>query len=217
MTQMTDSFATQTNAQAKTQTKNQAENMTNPTVQNNSAKGRTKYSGNDVVRLIRGLKDARLDMDRKCLSMNSVVHIAQDEIEEMLRSRRFSYDDLARIITMAGFPVTARTLKDYLAKARKDAKEGRTDHSELKQLILESAQKQENPECTNSAPFPAAEADSKDDGSAGNDDFAAPDNDWLASAISSSMDEIETAEKKKQHVQDIYAARKRRKKAKKRK
>ena len=55
--------------------------------------------------------------------MNDVVHLLQDRLDEMLNSRKCSCADLARIITMAGFPVTERTLKDYLARARKDAKE----------------------------------------------------------------------------------------------
>lgn len=199
------------------QTNSLTDNLTTPAAQDN--KGRMKYSGNEVLHLLRALNDARLDMDRKCLSMNGVVHIVQERIEEMLQSRRFSYDDLARIITSSGFPVTARTLKDYLAQARKDAKEGRTDHSELKQLILASAQKQEMQEYADAdAPCPAAEDDSHDEETVADaDDFPTPDNDWLASSVSRSMASIEAKDMKKQHIQDIYAARKRRKKARKNK
>ena len=206
MTQMTDSLAAQTDT------------LTAPVAQDNTAIGRRKYSGNEVLRIMKALNEARLDMDRKFLSMNGVVHILQERIEEMLQSRRFSYADLARIITGSGFPVTERTLKDYLAKARKDAKEGRADHSELKELILAAAQKQEEQAYADAAvPFPSADDDSHDKEAAGDGDLAAPDTDWPAPAISSSMDDNETADMKKQHIQDIYAARKRRKKARKHK
>ena len=206
MTQMTDSLAAQTDT------------LTAPVAQDNTAIGRRKYSGNEVLRIMKALNEARLDMDRKFLSMNEVVHILQDRIEEMLQSHRFSYADLARIITGSGFPVTERTLKDYLAKARKDAKEGRADHSELKEIILASAQKQEEQAYADAAvPFPSADDDSHDKEAAGDGDLAAPDTDWPAPAISSSMDDNETADMKKQHIQDIYAARKRRKKARKHK
>lgn len=217
MTQMT-SFAAQTDTQTDSQTDSQTDNLTTPAAQDN--KGRMKYSGNEVLRLLRALNEARLDMDRKCLSMNGVVHIVQERIEEMLQSRRFSYADLARLITSSGFPVTARTLKDYLAQARKDAKEGRTAHSELKKLILAAAQKQETQEYADtSVPCPATVDDSHDEESVVNadDDFATPDNDWLASSVSCAMNAIETKNMKRQHVQDIYAARKRRKKARKHK
>ncbi len=214
MTQMTDSFATQTNIL----TSNQTDILTNPVAQEIPATGRRKYSGNEVLHIMRALNEARLDMDRKFLSMNGVIHILQERIEEMLQSRKFSYADLARIITSSGFPVTERTLKDYLAKARKDAKEGRTGHSELKQLILASAQKKEEQKYADAAvPFPSADDDSFEEEAAGDDNFAAPDNDCPASTISCSVDDIETAERKKQHIQDIYAARKRRKKARKHK
>ena len=206
MTQMTDSLAAQTDT------------LTAPVAQDNTAIGRRKYSGNEVLRIMRALNEARLDMDRKFLSMNGVVHILQERIEEMLQSHRFSYADLARIITGSGFPVTERTLKDYLAKARKDAKEGRADHSELKEIILASAQKQEEQAYADAAvPFPSADDDSHDKEAAGDGDLAAPDTDRPAPAISSSMDDNETADMKKQHIQDIYAARKRRKKARKHK
>ena len=205
MTQMTDSLAAQTDT------------LTAPVAQDNPATGRRKYSGNEVLRIMKALNEARLDMDRKFLSMNGVVHILQERIEEMLQSRRFSYADLARIITGSGFPVTERTLKDYLAKARKDAKEGRADHSELKELILAAAQKQEEQAYADAAvPFPSADDDSHDK-EVGDGDLAAPDTDRPAPAISSSMDDNETADMKKQHIQDIYAARKRRKKARKHK
>ena len=204
MTQMTDSLAAQTDT------------LTAPVAQDNTAIGRRKYSGNEVLRIMRALNEARLDMDRKFLSMNGVVHILQERIEEMLQSRRFSYADLARIITGSGFPVTERTLKDYLAKARKDAKEGRADHSELKELILAAAQKQEEQAYADAAvPFPSADDDSHDK-EVGDGDLAAPDTDRPAPALSSSMDDNETADMKK-HIQDIYAARKRRKKARKHK
>ena len=204
MTQMTDSLAAQTDT------------LTAPVAQDNPATGRRKYSGNEVLRIMRALNEARLDMDRKFLSMNGVIHILQERIEEMLQSRRFSYADLARIITGSGFPVTERTLKDYLAKARKDAKEGRADHSELKELILAAAQKQEEQAYADAAvPFPSADDDSHDK-EVGDGDLAAPDTDRPAPALSSSMDDNETADMKK-HIQDIYAARKRRKKARKHK
>ena len=205
MTQMTDSLAAQTDT------------LTAPVAQDNPATGRRKYSGNEVLRIMRALNEARLDMDRKFLSMNGVIHILQERIEEMLQSRRFSYADLARIITGSGFPVTERTLKDYLAKARKEAKEGRADHSELKELILAAAQKQEEQAYADAAvPFPSADDDSHDK-EVGDGDFAAPDTDRPAPAISCPLDDTETIDMKKQHIQDIYAARKRRKKARKHK
>ena len=172
---------------------------------------RRKYSGNDVLRLRKALDEARMDMDKQCLSMNDVVHILQDRLDEMLKTRKCSCADLARIITMAGCPVTERTLKDYLAKARKDAKEGNTDYRELKEHILSQAAREECKNCANNdAPSPSS--DDASDAQDGADDFAIPGNDWLASAISSAMDSNDTMAVAKQHVQDIFAARKLRKK-----
>ena len=42
---------------------------------------RRKYSGNDVLRLRKTLDEARMDMDKQCLSMNDVVHILQDRLD----------------------------------------------------------------------------------------------------------------------------------------
>ncbi len=199
---------------ASTRKKN---NHTDTPAQDNIAKGRRKYSGNDVLRIIRALNDAKRDMDRKSLSMNEIVHILQENIEEMLKNRSFSYAELASVITLSGCPVTARTLKDYLARARKEAKEGRPNDSELKQLILAAAKKQENQEDADAAEdFTSAIDDRSNEESAGNDDVDGPGNDKQTSAACS-MDDIETAEKKRQHIQDFYAARKRRKKARKNK
>ena len=173
---------------------------------------RRRYSGNEVLRLIKVLNEAKMDMDKKWLSMNDVVHLLQDRLDEMLSTRQCSCADLARIITMAGFPVTERTLKDYLAKARKDAKEGNTDYRELKEHILGQAAREECKNCANNdAPSPSS--DDASDAQDGADDFAFPGNDWLASAISSAMDGNEAKAVAKQHVQDIYAARKLGKKA----
>lgn len=45
---------------------------------------RSRYSGNDILLLIRDLDEAKMDMDRKCLSRNNVVHLMQDKFEGML-------------------------------------------------------------------------------------------------------------------------------------
>ena len=186
---------------------------------------RRRYSGNDVLRLMKVLDNARMDMERQCLSMNDVVHLVQDKLEGMLKTRRCSCADLARIITSAGFPVTERTLKDYLARSRKDAKEG-NDYSELRQAILSQAPKEDGKSSTNATGPCLAGEDGAidntntnvDDGQDNSDEFALPGgNDWLASAISSAMDDNETKAVARQHVQDVYAARKRRKKARKHK
>ena len=174
---------------------------------------RRKYSGNDVLRLIRVLEEAKLDMDRKCLSMNDVVHLVQDKLEGMLKNHKYSCAKLARLITMAGLPVTERTLKDYLAKARKDAKEGNTDYGELKEHILSQARKEESKSSANDAATSLSSDDAPDAQNVSvardaSDDFAAPSDEKPASATTSAPDDIEEAEKKKQHVQDIYAARK---------
>ena len=179
---------------------------------------RRKYSGNDVLRLIRVLEEAKLDMDRKCLSMNDVVHLVQDKLEGMLKTHKYSCAKLARLITMAGLPVTERTLKDYLAKARKDAKEGHTHYGELKEHILSQAGKEASKNCANDAATSLSSDDAPDAQNVSvaqdaSDDFAAPSDEKPASAIPSAPADTEEDEKKKQHVQDIYAARKRRKKA----
>ncbi len=189
---------------------------------------RRKYSGNDVLRLMKVLDNARMDMERQCLSMNDVVHLVQDKLEGMLKTRKCSCADLARLITSAGFPVTERTLKDYLARSRKDAKEG-NDYSELRQAILsqapkEDGQREDGKSSANAAGSCVAGEDganantNSDDGQDASDEFALPGgNDWLASAISSAMDSNETKAVARQHVQDVCAARKRRKKARKHK
>ncbi len=174
---------------------------------------RRKYSGNDVLRLIKVLDEAKMDMDKECLSMNDVVHLVQDKLDGMLKTRRCSAADLARLVTSAGFPVTERTLKDYLARSRKDAKEGHTVYSDLKKHILSQAGQKESPNGTDdAAPFLPAEAVASD-GLNASDDFPVPGNEEPASAVSSATDGIDAKEKAKQHIQDIYAARKRRKKA----
>ncbi|MDO4840597.1 MAG: hypothetical protein Q3990_08000 [Desulfovibrionaceae bacterium] len=93
-----------------------AENHTDTPAQDNIAKGRRKYSGNYVLRTIRAIDDAQ-DMDRKSLSMNEIVHILQERIEKMRKYHRFSYAELARLITLSGIPVTAHTLKACSTKS----------------------------------------------------------------------------------------------------
>ncbi len=167
---------------------------------------RKKYSGNDVLRLMKVLDEVKMDMDKQCLSMNDVVHLVQDKLDGMLKTRRCSAADLARLVTMAGFPVTERTLKDYLARSRKDAKEGHTVYRELKEHILSQAGKENGQSCANAvAPFLPGEDDAHDSHEAQDDSEVF--------AVSSATDAVDAKEMARQHVQDVYAARKRRKKA----
>lgn len=105
-----------------------------------AASSRARYSGNDIMRLMNALKSAKLDMDDKRFSMNGVVHLVLEEIESLMQSHNCSYADIARLFSSNGCPVSERTLKDYLARARKDAREGRTGYSRTRQLIIESAE-----------------------------------------------------------------------------
>ncbi len=229
-------------------------------VQTSHAKDRRKYSGNHVLRIINALRAAKRDMERECYSMNGIVHIAQEEIEDLMQDNKCSYADIVRIFSDNESPVSERTLKDYLARARKDAREGRTGYNKVRQLILEAGGEQgskdfpkdlqeackedfrediqedfqaDSPsdshtqqDCPDAARTSAGHKgeqaetvlpDTGQDGQAdGFDDFASPDDDWLASAISRTMDANDArdeANKKAQHIQDFYAARKRRKKA----
>ncbi len=219
---MTTMLETTTTGQAAIQ--NTELNEVQPAAQASQTKAspakRRRYSGNDVLRLMKVLDNARMDMDRDCLSMNDVVHIVQDKLDGMLKTRRCSCADLARIITSAGFPVTERTLKDYLVRSRKDAREGK-DYSELRQAILSQAPKEDGKSAANDAgPCLSGEdgasnnvSGNANDGQDASDEFALPGSDWMTSAISSAMDSNEKKAVAKQHVQDIYAAKKRRKKA----
>ncbi len=223
-------------------------------VQTSHAKDRKKYSGNHVLRIINALRAAKRDMERECYSMNGIVHIAQEEIEDLMQDNKCSYADIARIFSDNESPISERTLKDYLARARKDAREGHTGYNKVRQLILEAGGEQGSKDfpkdlqeasqadchadshtqqdCPDAArAFPAGhngeQADRKqaetvlpDTGQAGQadgfDDFASPDDDWLTATISQTMDANDArdeANKKAQHIQDFYAARKRRKKA----
>ena len=186
------------------------------------AKDRKKYSGNHILRLINALKSAKLDMEREHFSMNGIVHIAQEEIEDLMQTHQCDYADIAQIFADNGSPVSERTLKDYLAQARKDAREGRTSYSKVRQVILESGGQQESQDiqdlsgCQDDAEaFSAGENDTGLAEQSSFDDFATPDNNWLAASVSHTMDAIDEKNSKAQHVQDFYAARKRRKKAQK--
>ena len=97
-------------------------------------------------------------------------------------------------------------------KGKKGCK--RRDHGlqRAEEHILGQAAREECKNCANNdAPSPSS--DDASDAQDGADDFAIPGNDWLASAISSAMDSNDTMAVAKEQVQDIYAARKLRKKA----
>ena len=207
-----------TAAQDAIQNMNEVQDAAQTTQAKTCPAKRRKYSGNDVLRLMKVLDNARMDMERQCLSMNDVVHLVQDKLEGMLKTRRCSCADLARIITSAGFPVTERTLKDYLARSRKDTKEGNTDYSRLKEHILSQAPKEDGiredgkSSANDAGPCLSGEDGAIDNANASNgasngqnasDDFA----------VSSATDNIDAKEMARQHVQDIYATRKHRKKA----
>ena len=96
-------------------------------------------------------------------------------------------------------------------KGKKGAKEGNTDYSELKEHILSQAKKEESKNCANDAATSLFSDDAPDAQDA-SDDFAVPCDKEPAAAIPSALADTEEAEKRKQHVQDIYATRKRRKK-----
>ncbi len=175
---------------------------------------RRRYSGNDVLRIIKALKETVNDMERKYLSMNDIVHVLLDQLEVMMKIHKCSRAELAGIMTAAGCPVTERTLKDYLTKSRKDAKEGNTHYSKLKERILSQAGETERTNCTDSCAASIPQEDGASDGQEISDDSAVPGDDgWLASAISSAMAGIEAKAMAKQHIRDMYEARKRRKKA----
>ncbi len=175
---------------------------------------RRRYSVRDVLRLMKVLDEAMMDIERKYLSMNDVVHVLLDRLDGMMKTRRCSRAELASLITTAGFPVTEHTLKDYLTLSRKDAREGNTHYSELKEQILSQAGTDERTDCAGNAAASLPQEDGASNGQAASDDSAAPgDEGWLASAISSAMTGIEAKAMARQHVRDIYEARKRRKKA----
>ncbi len=178
------------------------------------AASRRRYSGNDVLRIIKALNEVVNDMERKYLSMNDIVHVLLDQLEVMMKIHKCSRAELAGIMTAAGCPVTERTLKDYLTKSRKDAKEGNTHYSKLKERILSQAGETERTNCTDSCAASIPQEDGASDGQEISDDSAVPrDEDWLASALSSAMADIDAKAKARQHIRDIYEARKRRKKA----
>ncbi len=180
------------------------------------AASRRRYSGNDVLRIIKALNEVVNDMERKYLSMNDIVHVLLDQLEVMMKIHKCSRAELAGIMTAAGCPVTERTLKDYLTISRKDAKEGNTHYSKLKERILSQAGETERTNCADSCAASIPQEDGASDGQEISDDSAAPGDDgWLASAISSAMAGIEAKAMAKQHIKDMYEARKRRKKARK--
>ncbi len=178
------------------------------------AASRRRYSGNDVLRVIKALKEVVNDMERKYLSMNDIVHVLLDQLEVMMKTHKCSRAELARIMTAAGCPVTVRTLIDYLTISRKDAKEGNPHYSRLKDKILGQAGRGENTNCADSCAASIPQEDSAREEQQAYDDAAVSQDDgWLASAISSAMAGIEAKAMAKQHIRDMYEARKRRKKA----
>ncbi len=180
------------------------------------AASRRRYSGNDVLRVIKALKEAVNDMERKYLSMNDIVHVLLDQLEVMMKIHKCSRAELAGIMTAAGCPVTERTLEDYLTLSRKDAREGNTHYSKLKERILSQAGQGKSTNCADNAVASIPQEVGASDGQEISDDSAVPGDDgWLASAISSAMAGIEAKAMAKQHIKDMYEARKRRKKARK--
>ncbi|MDO4841033.1 MAG: hypothetical protein Q3990_10225, partial [Desulfovibrionaceae bacterium] len=150
---------------------------------------------------------------RKYLSMNDIVHVLLDQLEGMMKIHKCSRAELAGILTAAGCPVTERTLIDYLTVSRKDAKEGNTHYSRLKDKILGQAGRGENTNCADSCAASIPQEDGASDEQQAYDDAVSQDDGWLASAISSAMAGIEAKAMAKQHIRDMYEARKRRKKA----
>ncbi len=195
---------------------NETQNDVLDTAQDVQAKAakRRRYSVNDVLRLIKALDKAVNDMERKYLSMNDIVHVLLDRLDGMMKIHKCSRTELASIITAAGCPVTETTLKGYLTKSRKDAKEGNTHYSELKEYILSQAGKEERTDCADTCSTPISQEAGASEGQEISDDSAGPgDKAWLASALSSAMAGIEAKAMAKQHIKDMYEARKRRKKA----
>ncbi len=207
--------------------------------------GRKRYSGNEVLRIMNALKSAKMDMDDERFSVNGVVHLVLEEIESLMQSHNCSYADIARLFASNGCPVSERTLQDYLARARKDAREGRTGYSRIRQLIIESAESAESaePEPIEAEPASPAELVIAGTGQADPactaedciladaicpasdeescaapecpdfDDMPGPDCGFLEQSVSRAMDGNETPDSKRQHIQAVYDARKRRKKA----
>ena len=200
-------------AAIQTETVNDVQEVAQAAKKKDRPAKKRRYSINDVLRLMKALEAAKTDMDREYLSMNDVVHLLQEKLEGMLKTSRCTCADLAAIITRAGFPVTERTLKEYLIRSRKDAREGNTNYDVLKEQILGLAGQDVSKNCADTtASFESGETDASD-GQEASDDFGDPDKKWLASAISTALDKIEAKDMAKQHIRDIYAARKRRKKA----
>ncbi len=200
-------------AAIRTETRNDVQDAAQSAQKKDGTAKRRRYSLNDVLRLVKVLDEAKTDMDRQYLSMNDIVHLVLEKLDGMLKTSGCTCADLAAIITRAGFPVTERTLKDYLVRSRKDAREGNTDYDELKEQILGQAAKDEGKNCADTAaPFDSGEDDAGD-GQDASDEFADPDKKWLASAISTALDKLEAKDRARQHIKDICAARKRRKRA----
>ena len=78
------------------------------------ARGREKYSADDILRLRTALRAVRLDMDSRYSSMSVAVSLLMENINRILRDYNWAHADAALFFTRNGYPVTEQILGDGL-------------------------------------------------------------------------------------------------------
>ena len=86
------------------------------------ARGRERYSADDILRLREAFRAVRLDMNSRCSSIIASISLMTHNIEDVMRDYDFSYADAALFFTRNGFPISGRELRKRLAMAE-DAKD----------------------------------------------------------------------------------------------
>lgn len=85
--------------------------------QDSPARGRERYSADDIVRLFEAFNDVRLDRHSRRYAMVAIAGLLMDNIEKLMQDYDLSYADTALFLNRNGISTTERILRCCFADA----------------------------------------------------------------------------------------------------
>ena len=164
-----------------------------------------RHSAGLFIDLCEDFRTARIELDEEVFSGFKMIVLLLDEIEHFLHGRGGSMKAVLKLLARRGLVLTERTLKDYLARARKiRSSDQGAAIAQLRESIFEEARRRGRlpsagapvssgtpaASCQESLAAPSGRAEAVQPSHAA-DGFGTPDSGWLDGAVLETMEQPE--------------------------
>ena len=165
-----------------------------------------RHSAGLFIDLCEDFRTARIELDEEVFSGFKMIVLLLDEIEHFLHGRGGSMKAVLKLLARRGLVLTERTLKDYLARARKiRSSDQGAAIAQLRESIFEEARRRGRlpsagapvssgtpaASCQESLAAPTGRAEAVQPSHAA-DGFGTPDSGWLDEAVLETMEQPES-------------------------